>query len=132
VSTLAPRERPAIDKLVPSVDAALADLRDGMTVMVGGFGEVGVPFALLDGLVRRGVRDLTIIHNNAGNGERGVAALFKHGQVRKLISSFPIHRGNDHFRAQYDAGKVEVEVVPQFLGRPAPPRRALIVVVPPQ
>src|SRR5437870_9085251 len=73
-----------IDKIVPSVESALADVRDGSTVLVGGFGGAGVPEELIDALIAQGARDLTIVNNNAGNGEVGVAALLKAGRVRKI------------------------------------------------
>ncbi len=102
-----------VDKVVASADAAVADLRDGATVMVGGFGDVGVPFGLLDALVRRGVKDLTIVSNNCGTGERGLPLLFKHHLVRRVFASFPSQAGNHHFLAAYQAGELEVNIVPQ-------------------
>lgn len=102
-----------IDKRFPTADAAVADIADGATIMVGGFGDVGVPFGLVDALVRRGVRDLTLVSNNCGTGERGLALLFKHHLVRRVYASFPSQRGNHHFLAAYNAGEVEVEIVPQ-------------------
>lgn len=102
-----------IDKISPSVEAALADVRDGATVLVGGFGGAGVPEELVDALIARGAKDLTIVNNNAGNGEVGIAALFKAGRVRKLICSYPRQVDSHHFQAAYRAGKVELEIVPQ-------------------
>ena len=102
-----------MDKAIASADEAVADLEDGARLLIGGFGDLGVPFELLDALVRRGLRDLTITNNNCGTGERGVAALFKHHMVRRVYSSFPAQKGNHHFRAAYDAGEVEVHVIPQ-------------------
>src|SRR5207245_7701433 len=78
-----------IDKIVPSVESALADVRDGSTVLVGGFGGAGVPEELIDALIAQGAKDLTIVNNNAGNGEVGVAALLKAGRVRKVVCSYP-------------------------------------------
>ena len=102
-----------IDKSVPDVEAAVAGVRDGATVMVGGFGMAGMPSALIDGLIAQGAKDLTIVANNAGNGETGLAALLKAGRVRKVICSFPRQSDSHHFDALYRAGKVELELVPQ-------------------
>ena len=102
-----------IDKIVPDVEAAVAGVRDGATVMVGGFGMAGMPSALIDGLIAQGAKDLTIVANNAGNGETGLAALLTAGRVRKLICSFPRQSDSHHFDALYRAGKVELELVPQ-------------------
>ena len=102
-----------IDKIVPDVEAAVAGVRDGATVMVGGFGMAGMPSALIDGLIAQGAKDLTIVANNAGNGETGLAALLKAGRVRKVICSFPRQSDSHHFDALYRAGKVELELVPQ-------------------
>ena len=98
---------------MPSVEAALADLPDGATVMVGGFGTAGIPNRLIDGLIARGARELTIINNNAGNGDTGLAALLKAGQVRKIVCSFPRQADSHVFDALYRAGKIELELVPQ-------------------
>lgn len=81
--------------------------------MIGGFGTAGMPDELVDGLIRRDVTDLTIISNNAGNGETGVAALIKEGRVRKIICSFPRQADSHHFDAAWRAGKIELELVPQ-------------------
>ena len=102
-----------IDKIVPDVEAAVAGVRDGATVLVGGFGMAGMPSALIDGLIAQGAKDLTIVANNAGNGETGLAALLKAGRVRKVICSFPRQSDSHHFDALYRAGKVELELVPQ-------------------
>ena len=102
-----------IDKIVPDVEAAVAGVRDGATVMVGGFGMAGMQSALIDGLIAQGAKDLTIVANNAGNGETGLAALLKAGRVRKVICSFPRQSDSHHFDALYRAGKVELELVPQ-------------------
>ena len=102
-----------INKVVPSVEAALADVRDGLTVLIGGFGGAGVPEELIDGLIAQGAKDLTIVNNNAGNGEVGVAALLKAGRVRKIVCSYPRQVDSHHFQALYRAGKVELELVPQ-------------------
>jgi 3-oxoadipate CoA-transferase alpha subunit len=102
-----------INKIVPSVEAALADVPDGATVMVGGFGTAGIPNRLIDGLIAQGARDLTIINNNAGNGDTGLAALLKAGQVRKIVCSFPRQADSHVFDALYRSGKIELELVPQ-------------------
>ena len=102
-----------IDKTVASLAQALQDVQDGATVPVGGFGGAGQPVELLDALVEQGARDLTIVANNAGNGETGLAGLLKAGRVRKLICSFPRAADGQVFEALYKAGKVELELVPQ-------------------
>lgn len=102
-----------IDKIVASVEAALADVHDGATVLIGGFGNAGMPVELVDGLIAQGARDLTIVSNNAGNGDTGLAALLKAGRVRKVICSFPRQADSYVFDGLYRAGKVELEVVPQ-------------------
>jgi 3-oxoadipate CoA-transferase alpha subunit len=102
-----------IDKIVPSVEAALQGLNDGATVMIGGFGAAGQPTELIDGLVAHGARELTIVNNNAGNGEVGLAALLKAGRVRKIVCSFPRQVDSQVFDALYRAGKIELELVPQ-------------------
>ncbi|MBO1753562.1 3-oxoacid CoA-transferase subunit A [Allobranchiibius sp. CTAmp26] len=96
-----------------SVDEAVAGIEDGSTVLVGGFGLAGMPFDLIDGLIRQGATDLTIVCNNAGNGEVGLAALLQAGRVRKVICSFPRQSDSYVFDALYRAGRVELEVVPQ-------------------
>ena len=102
-----------IDKLRSSVFDALADIHDGATVMIGGFGGAGQPAELIDGLIAQGARDLVIVNNNAGNGDTGLAALLKNGQVRKIICSFPRQADSHVFDALYRAGKLELELVPQ-------------------
>jgi 3-oxoadipate CoA-transferase alpha subunit len=94
-------------------DAALAGVADGATVLVGGFGTAGQPMELIDALIRTRVRDLTIVSNNAGNGDHGLAALLAAGQVRKVVCSFPRQSDSWVFDELYRAGKVELEVVPQ-------------------
>jgi 3-oxoadipate CoA-transferase alpha subunit len=98
---------------VLSADDAVADVLDGSTVLIGGFGTAGMPYALVEALLRRGARDLTIVNNNAGNGSTGLAALLAAGQVRKVICSFPRQSDSYVFDELYRAGKVELEVVPQ-------------------
>ncbi len=102
-----------IDKTVPTAEAAVADIFDGASVMIGGFGTAGMPDELIDALIARGVGDLTIINNNAGNGETGVAALIREGRVRKIICSFPRQSDSHHFDARYRAGEIALELVPQ-------------------
>ncbi|WP_430784211.1 3-oxoacid CoA-transferase subunit A [Actinoplanes sp. G11-F43] len=100
-------------KLRESVDEAVAGITDGSTVLVGGFGLAGMPFDLIDGLIRQGAADLTIVSNNAGNGDVGLAALLKAGRVRKVICSFPRQSDSYVFDDLYRSGRIELEVVPQ-------------------
>jgi 3-oxoadipate CoA-transferase alpha subunit len=102
-----------IDKVAQSVAQALEGVRDGAVVMVGGFGTAGVPNELIDGLLAQGARDLTVVSNNAGNGDTGLAALLKAGRVRKVICSFPRQADSWVFDGLYRAGKIELELVPQ-------------------
>ena len=102
-----------INKIVPSITEALADVKDGSTVMLGGFGAAGIANELIDGLIAQGAKDLVIVNNNAGNGETGLAALLKAGQVRKIICSFPRQADSHIFDALYRSGKLELELVPQ-------------------
>ncbi|NHN86359.1 3-oxoacid CoA-transferase subunit A [Acetobacter musti] len=102
-----------IDKEVRNIAEALGDVRDGSTIMVGGFGSVGQPDALIEGLIAQGARDLTIIANNAGSGMTGLAKLMAAGHVRKIICSFPRSAGSTVFEELFSAGKLELEIVPQ-------------------
>ncbi len=102
-----------IDKIVASIEAALADVRDGATVMLGGFGSAGLPSELIDGLIAQGAKELTIINNNAGNGDTGLAALLKARRVRRIICSFPRQVDSHVFDGLYRAGEIELELVPQ-------------------
>ena len=102
-----------IDKVAASVAQALAGVRDGATVLVGGFGTAGIPNALIEGLIEQGARDLTVVNNNAGNGDTGLAALLKTGRVRKIICSFPRQADSWVFDELYRSGKIELELVPQ-------------------
>jgi 3-oxoadipate CoA-transferase, alpha subunit len=102
-----------IDKIVPTPRAALADVPDGATVMIGGFGTAGLPNELVDALIEQGAKDLTIVNNNAGNGETGLAALLAAKRVRKIICSFPRQADSHHFDALYRNGEIELELVPQ-------------------
>jgi 3-oxoadipate CoA-transferase alpha subunit len=102
-----------IDKLTNSARDALAGVQDGATVLVSGFGTAGIPHELITGLIEQGAKDLTVISNNAGNGDFGVAALLKAGRVRKMVCTFPRQVDSYVFDALYRAGKVELELVPQ-------------------
>ena len=102
-----------ISKIVESAAAAVADIRDGSTVMIGGFGSAGQPIELIDALLEQGAKDLTVVNNNAGNGTTGLAALLQAGQVRKIICSFPRQVDSQVFDGLYRAGKLELELVPQ-------------------
>jgi 3-oxoadipate CoA-transferase alpha subunit len=94
-------------------DEAVAGTEDGSTVLVGGFGMAGMPVDLIDALIRQGAKDLTVVSNNAGNGDTGLAALLAKGRVRKVVCSFPRQSDSYVFESLYRAGKVELEVVPQ-------------------
>jgi 3-oxoadipate CoA-transferase, alpha subunit len=102
-----------INKIAGSPAAALADVHDGATVMIGGFGTAGLPNELIDALIAHGCRDLTIVSNNAGNGDTGLAALLAARRVRKIICSFPRQADSHHFDRLYRAGQIELELVPQ-------------------
>jgi 3-oxoadipate CoA-transferase, alpha subunit len=102
-----------IDKVVQSAAAAVGDVKDGSTVLIGGFGTAGMPFLLIDALIAQGAGNLVIVSNNAGNGDTGLAALLKTGRVRKVICSFPRQTDSWVFDGLYRAGKIELEVVPQ-------------------
>ena len=102
-----------INKIAPSIEAALAGVKDGSTVMIGGFGTAGIPNELIDGLIAQGAKDLVIVNNNAGNAESGLAALLKAGRVRKIICSFPRQADSYVFDEMYRSGKLELELVPQ-------------------
>jgi 3-oxoadipate CoA-transferase alpha subunit len=96
-----------------SADEAVRDVADGSTVLIGGFGQAGLPFSLIDALRRQGARDLTVVNNNAGNGSTGLAALLATGHVRKIICSFPRQSDSFVFDELYRSGRIELEVVPQ-------------------
>jgi 3-oxoadipate CoA-transferase alpha subunit len=102
-----------INKVVPSIEAAVADVADGATVMLGGFGSAGLPAELIDGLIAQGAKELTIVNNNAGNGDTGLAALLKARRVRKIICSFPRQVDSHVFDGLFRAGEIELELVPQ-------------------
>lgn len=102
-----------INKIFPSIAVALADVADGAAIMIGGFGGAGMPNELIEGLIEQGASELTVIANNAGNAEFGLAALLKAGRVRKVVCSFPRQADSHVFDGLYRAGKVELELVPQ-------------------
>ncbi|GAP38243.1 3-oxoacid CoA-transferase subunit A [Piscinibacter sakaiensis] len=102
-----------VNKIADSVADALAGLHDGATVLIGGFGTAGIPAELIDGLIAQGARELTVVNNNAGNGETGLAALLKAGRVRKIICSFPRQADSQVFDGLYRSGQLELELVPQ-------------------
>lgn len=102
-----------INKIAASVAEALQGVRDGATVLIGGFGTAGIPNELIDGLIEQGARDLTVVNNNAGNGDHGLAALLKAGRVRKIICSFPRQADSHVFDGLYRSGALELELVPQ-------------------
>jgi 3-oxoadipate CoA-transferase alpha subunit len=102
-----------VNKVIASPEAAVADVYDGATVMIGGFGPAGQPTELIDALIAQGAKNLTVINNNAGNGTIGLAALLGAHRVRKMVCSFPRQVDSQVFDALYRAGDVELEVVPQ-------------------
>jgi 3-oxoadipate CoA-transferase alpha subunit len=102
-----------IDKISASVAEALAGTADGATVLIGGFGTAGIPNELIDGLIEQGARELTVVNNNAGNGDSGLAALLAAGRVRKIVCSFPRQADSHVFDALYRSGRIELELVPQ-------------------
>ena len=102
-----------IDKRRATVAEAVADIRDGATVLIGGFGLAGQPATLIDALIAQGAKDLTIVSNNAGNGETGLAQLIKQRRVKKILCSFPRQTDSYVFDAAFRAGEIELEVIPQ-------------------
>jgi 3-oxoadipate CoA-transferase alpha subunit len=100
-------------EICPDTDTAVRGITDGSTVLIGGFGRAGLPFALIDAVRRSGARDLTVVNNNAGNGDTGLAALLAAGAVRKMICSFPRQSDSHVFDELYRAGRIELELVPQ-------------------
>jgi 3-oxoadipate CoA-transferase, alpha subunit len=102
-----------IEKQVASLADAVADVADGSTVMIGGFGTAGLPNELVGALLEQGAKDLTIVNNNAGNGDTGLAALIAARRVRKIVCSFPRQADSHHFDRLYRAGEIELELVPQ-------------------
>jgi 3-oxoadipate CoA-transferase alpha subunit len=102
-----------INKISASIGEALSGIKDGSTVLIGGFGTAGIPNELIDGLIDQGARDLTVVNNNAGNGDTGLAALLKTGRVQKIICSFPRQADSHVFDALYRSQKIKLELVPQ-------------------
>ncbi|MFV0383777.1 3-oxoacid CoA-transferase subunit A [Paracoccus sp. (in: a-proteobacteria)] len=102
-----------MDKRVPDLKTAVAPITDGASVMIGGFGSSGIPFGLIDALLDHGATGLTVISNNAGAGETGIARLLKAGRVARVICSYPRSPGSIWFEKRYEAGEVQLEVVPQ-------------------
>jgi 3-oxoadipate CoA-transferase alpha subunit len=100
-------------EICPDTDTAVRGIADGSTVLIGGFGRAGLPFALIDAVRRSGARDLTVVNNNAGNGDTGLAALLAAGAVRKMICSFPRQSDSYVFDELHRAGRIELELVPQ-------------------
>ena len=102
-----------IDKRIGSVEEAIRDIKDGATILVSGFGGAGSPIDLLHALLDQGAKELTIVSNNAGNGQIGIAALIAAGRVAKIVCSFPRSSRSEVFTAAYRSGKLELECVPQ-------------------
>lgn len=102
-----------INKIATSIQEALSHIKDGSTVLIGGFGTAGIPNELIDGLIEQGARDLTVVNNNAGNGETGLAALLKKDRVKKIICSFPRQSDSYVFDDLYRSNQIELELVPQ-------------------
>jgi 3-oxoadipate CoA-transferase, alpha subunit len=102
-----------IDKFMASADEAIADVADGSTILVSGFGGAGLPEQLLTALVNQGARDLVIVSNNAGNAGNGIAQLVAAGRVRRIVCSFPRQPDSGAFEQLFREGKIEVELVPQ-------------------
>ena len=102
-----------INKIATSIEEALAPVKDGSTVLIGGFGTAGIPNELIEGLIAQGARDLTVVNNNAGNGDTGLAALLKTGRVQKIICSFPRQADSHVFDALFRSKQIELELVPQ-------------------
>jgi len=102
-----------LDKRVATLADAVQGVQDGATVLIGGFGNSGIPVELTHALLEQGARDLTLVTNNAGSGESDVAALLREGRVRKIICSYPRSKGSVWFEELYRAGRLELELVPQ-------------------
>lgn len=102
-----------MNKVVDSIAEALRGIKDGSTVLIGGFGTAGIPVELIEGLIEQGARDLTVVNNNAGSADRGLAALLATGRVLKIICSFPRQADSWVFDRLYRSGKLAVELVPQ-------------------
>ena len=102
-----------VNKIVPGLREALAGIHDGATIMIGGFGNAGMPRELIDGLIDQGATDLTIVNNNAGNGDTGLAALLAACRVKKIVCSFPRQADSHVFDGLYRSGELELELTPQ-------------------
>ena len=102
-----------VNKIYPGLDAAVAGIFDGATIMIGGFGNAGMPRELIDAVIAQGATDLTIVNNNAGNGDTGLAALLAARRVRKIICSFPRQTDSHVFDGLYRSGEIELELTPQ-------------------
>jgi 3-oxoadipate CoA-transferase alpha subunit len=102
-----------INKIAASPAAALADVADGATILIGGFGNAGMPAELIDALIAQGAKDLTVVSNNAGNGDTGLAALIAAKRVKRILCSFPRQTDSWHFDRAWRAGEIELELVPQ-------------------
>ncbi len=102
-----------IDKILQSPAAALADVPDGATILIGGFGNAGMPSALIEALLAQGAKNLTVVNNNAGNADGGLAALIAAKRVRKILCSFPRQTDSWHFDKAWRTGELELELVPQ-------------------
>jgi 3-oxoadipate CoA-transferase, alpha subunit len=116
LASLAPQDDDTpkmINKIVQSTADAMIGIRDGSVVLLGGFGSIGQPNALIDGLIEQGAKDLTVVSNNAGTGRAGLARLLELGRVRKIICTYPRSAGSVVFEEVYRAGKIELEIVPQ-------------------
>ena len=102
-----------INKISDSIAHALQGVKDGSTILIGGFGTAGIPNELIAGLIEQGAGDLTVVNNNAGNGDTGLAALLRTGRVKKIICSFPRQTDSHVFGELYRSRKIELELVPQ-------------------
>jgi len=102
-----------LDKRVQSLEAAVAGIRDGSVILIGGFGNAGIPVELIEALIDQGATDLTVVTNNAGTGRTDIAALLAAGRVRKIVCSYPRSAGSVVFEELFAAGKIELELVPQ-------------------
>jgi 3-oxoadipate CoA-transferase, alpha subunit len=102
-----------LNKIVPSLAAALDGIRDGAVVLISGFGNAGIPVELIDTLIDQGAKDLTVVTNNAGSGRTDIAKLLATGRVRKIVCSYPRSAGSVVFEELYSAGRIELELVPQ-------------------
>lgn len=102
-----------INKIVPDLAAAVSGITSGQTILISGFGDAGTPVELVEAILMTSADQLTVVANNAGVGERGLAALLREGRIRKVVTSYPRSRGSVWFERKYLAGDVELEVIPQ-------------------